>query len=444
MYQINLQNIIEKLPIMTNSSHDCANATNYLHGTKRSFIGGNFVTTAIILIFILTTITGCNTSGSVGNEVVGGDGGANTITVDVDDITLLDTPTFSGRLPHTSIGRIEDPAYGTLQSSAIIKPVISKAQVDTITESNSMLLKLIFNPAVYGNENSVSEFEIFEVDEIWRGTQLRYGDDVAINRQNKVGEFLLTADEDTATVELSNQWKESFAEYFNSISADRDSTYRQNFTGLAIVPSGNNEVVRFLKHSAEEEEDEITSFLVRSTVVNEDGEEETEDNVLDARDWATVFNRTNEPSSENSFIVHNTNNVLKVKLQLPEEQLNGRNIVNAQLFLYKNSAPEDLTSTISRPPLTQVRAHIFDELPNDVMADIFTSNADFFTNSEEDEDELFNMNITQFVLDEVYGSQENRELYITIQAVNGILYSTHFFDTSDDTLNPKIVITTVE
>ena len=444
MYQINLQNIIEKLPIMTNSSHHCASNQNQTPGTSSSYKGGHFLASAFTLFLTLATLSGCDTSGTVGNDIINDDGGTNSVTVDVDNITLLDTPTFSGRLPHTSIGLLEDPAYGRLQSSAVIKPVISKAQVDTLTESNSMLLKLIFNPTVYGNENTVSEFEIFEVDDVWRGTQLRYGDDLAINRQNKVGEFLLTADEDTATIELSNEWKESFAEFFNSTSADRDSTYRQNFTGLAIVPTQNNEIIRFLKHSAVEEEDEITSFLVRSTSVNEDGEEVVDDEVLDARDWASVFSRSNEPSSDNSFIVHNTNNVLRIKLELPLEELSGKNIVNAQLFLYKNSVPENSTPTITRPPLTQVRAHIFDEQPDDVMANIFTTNANFFTNTEEEGEELFNINITQFVLDEVYGSQENRELYITIQSVNGILYSSHFFDTSDDTLNPKIVITTVE
>lgn len=441
MYQINLQNIIEKSPIMRNRSHHFTSIFNSFTDTKNRFKVGYFLITAFILAF---TVTGCNTSGSVGDDIVNEDGGTNTITDDVDNITLLDTPTFSGRLPHSSIGVIEDPAYGTTQSSAVIKPVISKAQVDTLTENQSMLLKLIFNPTVYGNENTESKFEIFEVGEVWRGTQLRYGDDLSINRENKVGEFLLAAEEDTATVELSDEWKDNFAEYFNSISADRDSTYRQNFTGLAIVPSQNNETIRFLKHSPVEEEDEITSFLVRSTVVNEDDEEEIEDEVLDARDWASVFNRTNEPSPDNSFIVHNTNNVLRVNLELPEEELSGKNIVNVQLFLYKNTAPENVVSSISRPPLTQLRAHIFNEQPDDVMADIFTTNAAFFTNNEEDEEELFNINITQFVLDEVYGSQENRELYITIQAVNGILYSTRFFGTSDDTLNPKIVITTVE
>jgi len=444
MYQINLQNIIEKLPIMTNSSHHCALQPNYPQGTNNNHKSGHFLATVFIFFLTLTTLSGCDTSGSVGDDIIDDDGGTSTVTVDVDNITLLDTPTFSGRLPHSSIGFLEDPVYGTLQSSAVIKPVLSRAQIDTITENNSMLLQLIFNPTVYGNENTVSEFEIFEAEEVWRGTQLRYGDDLAINRQNKIGEFLLTADEDTVTVELSDEWKESFAEFFNSNSADRDSTYRQNFTGLAIVPSQNNEIIRFLKHSADDEEDEITSFLVRSTSVDEDGEEVVEDEILDARDWASVFSRTNEPSTNNSIIVHNTNNVLRIKLELPAEELSGRNIVNAQLFLYKNNSPENSTPSITRPPLTQARAHIFDEQPEDVMADIFTTNANFFTNTEDDEDELFDINITQFVLDEVYGSQENRELYITIESVNGILYSTHFFGTSDDTLNPKIVITTVE
>lgn len=439
MYQINLQNIIETLPIMTNSSRNCAEQSHHNTGTRSRFS----LIAASIFLFTIIILNGCETSGSVGDEIITDDGSTGTINVDVDNITLLDTPTFSGRLPHSSVGFLEDPVYGTIQSTAVIKPVISRAQVDTLTSDDSMSLKLIFNSTVYGNENTVSEYEIFEVDELWRGTQVRYGDEISVNRENKVGEFLLTADEDTVNVELSDDWKEKFSEYFNSNAADRDSTYRQNFTGLAIVPSQNNEIIRFIKHSTEEEDQEITSFLVKSTSVDEDDEEVTEDKILDARDWATAFSRTNEPAPGSSLVVNNTNNVIRIKLDLPDDELNGKNIINAQLFLYKNKAPDNTTPNITRPPLTQVRAHIFDEQPDDVMADIFTTNAAFFTNNEEEE-ELFDINITQFVLDEVYGSQENRELYITIQSVNGILYSTYLFDSSDDTLNPKIVITTVE
>ncbi len=443
MYQINLQNIIEKLPIMTNNTRDCASKTDLNPGTISSYKSGVSLITAIILLFSFSLLNGCDTSGSVGDDIITEDGSTNTLNIDVDNITLLDTPTFSGRLQHTSVGLFEDPVYGTIESSAIIKPVISRAQVDTLTEDDSMLLKLIFNPTVYGDENTVSEFDIYEVDEVWRGTQIRYGDEIPFNRQKRIGEVLVTADEDTATVQLSDEWKEGFSEFFNSNAADRDSTYRHNFKGLAIVPSQNNEIIRFLKHSADEEEDEITSFLVRSTSEDEDGEEVVEDEILDARDWASVFSRSNEPDPEDSFIVHNTNNVIRVKPDLPNDELSGKNIVNAQLFLYKNNGPENSTPNVIRPTLTQVRAHIFDDQPEDVMAEIFTTNADFFTINEEEE-ELFDINITQYILDEVYGNQENRELYITIQAVDGILYSTHLFDTSDSTLNPKIVITTVE
>lgn len=428
---------------MTNSFSNYSGVRDHSSSKILRHRKGHSPLAVLILLFVAVLFSGCDTSGSVGSEIITDDGSTNTITVDVDNITLLDTPTFSGRLPHTSIGFLNDPVYGTVQSTAVIKPVISRAQVDTLVEDDSMLLKLIFNPEVYGDENSESKFDIFTADEIWRGTQIRYGDEISVNNQNKVGEFVIDADQDTVLVELSDEWKEDFAVYFNSDSADRDSTYRQNFTGLAIVPSRSNQNIRFLKHSADEDEDEITSFLVRSTSVDEDDEEVIEDEILDARDWASFFSRSNEPEAGNSFVVHNTNNVLRIKPDLPAESFSGKNIVNAQLFLYKNNAPDNSAPNITRPPLTQVRAHIFDEQPADLMAEIFTTNANFFSNNEEEE-ELFDINITQFVLDEVYGSQENRELYITIQAVNGILYSTHFFDSSDDTLNPKIVITTVE
>lgn len=465
MYHRNLQTITGKLPVILNKLTNRLPKKRLLL-TDKTIPNTNRIGTIISLFLLLPVLflNGCDTSGSVGSDIITDDEGTETIEIEIDNYELLSGNTFSGRLPNTSVGYFEDPVYGTIRSVALIKPSISKTEVDTLTAEDKLSLNIVLNPTIYGDENGVSSFEIYETDEIWRGTQLKYNQPIDVDFGSKVGEFQVSAEDTTAMVELSDVWTEKFMEFHNSTSADRDSLYRITFPGLAVVPSESNQQIRFIKNirnDSNNEDEVITTFVVEkpedeeSTENDEEDEEENDDILnLSVRDWGASFvhsGSSNNPGNGN-FAMSNISHVLRLDPEIDKDLLASKNIVSAQLLLYKDTEPETSTPGIERPVTNSVRVHLFSEQPEDLMAEIFTTSASFFTtiNDGEDEDEdekeenVFRVNISQYIRNEVFGDADEQKLYLTIQSVNGILYSTHFFDQSEAATKPRIVITTVK
>jgi hypothetical protein len=176
---------------------------------------------------------------------------------------------------------------------------------------------------------------------------------------------------------------------------------------------------------------------------DEDEEEDTGPEIISVRDWGASFIRNNGSEEFGDFYLHNSERVFRFQPNLPED-LASKNIVNAQLILSKDNAPQKNTSFVARPNTNLARVHVFDEQPNDVMAEIFTTETPYVTMLS-DTSSAFLMNITQPILNEVYGEVKDRGFYVTIQTVNGLIYSSHFFDpNSADIRKPRIVITYVE
>ncbi len=468
MYQKNSRNITETSPEIINFPHSLySNPTKVLQNTLK---GSRSMITAFLLLFTVFLFLGCESPGVIGEDIISDGDNIETYKDNVKNVTVFEENTFSGRLANTALGHVEDPIFGTITSVALLKPSISRANVDTLYSDDKVHLKLIFNSDVYGHELTVSDFEIFEVDEIWRGNQLRYNKEVEINYSNKIADFQI-ADEDTVWVEMSPAWTQKFAEYFNDPSAERDSLYRNQFPGVAIVPSQSNQQIRFLKNLIQEEEEEFSTFVVEiqnrddedengeeengengddeeNGENDENGEEEEEDDGLrdlGMRDWGAYFVRSEAaPQTESEIVLHSTETVLQVEFDLPADTLRGRNITNAQLILSLDESTQLSDPNFMRPQTNLIRTHVFNEMPRDLQAEIFTTDPSFFVQKDEDED-TFRINITQYVLDEVFGDVDKRKLFLSLQTTNGILYSAKFHGLdAPDQKQPRIVITSVK
>ena len=265
--------------------------------------------------------------------------------------------------------------------------------------------------------------------------------------ESKIGEFEM-AGEDTVLVPLSDTWAAKFAQFFNLDTDDRDSLYIRNFPGVAIVPLEGNQNIRFLKNNFTDPDsntEQITSFVLNPR----DGEEEEDDDdlqdrLISVRDWGGSFTRTSEPEFESTFTIHNSETVLKLQITLPETELADKNILDAKLILTK-SASSLLPPGFERPLTDLIRANEFAEEPEDIMAEIFSSNPTFFVALEDDESQTFKLDITQHIVDKIYGEDLNRKLYLTTETVVGTLYSARFFNsTTADSTKPRLVITYVQ
>jgi hypothetical protein len=55
------------------------------------------------------------------------------------------------------------------------------------------------------------------------------------------------------------------------------------------------------------------------------------------------------------------------------------------------------------------------------------------------------MNITSYVLNEVYGDRDEGSLFISLQTINGFIYSAHLYDQdAEETRRPRVIITSVD
>ena len=421
-----------------------------------SLLNGSSTFYAAITILVTFFFTAsCDSTGTVGNDIITEDDAVQTETYFLDDFSILNENTFSGRLPTTSLGYVDDPEFGTIRSVALLKPAIAGSQVDTLLEDDSISLRLIFNETEYGFPEETSRFEVYEAAEIWRGTELRYNDPVELNLASKIGEFEMT-DQDTVVVPLSDVWTAKFAEFFNNDSDNSDSLYVRNFPGVAVVPVDGNQNIRFLKNNFTDPDsntEQITSFVLDPREEDEDDDEEEEedeeendiqDRLITVRDWGASFMRDSEPQCDDTFTIHNTETVLKLQISLPEEELSDKNILDAKLILTK-SAPSQTPPGFVRPVTDLIRANEFEEQPVDIMAEIFSTDPNFFVALEDDESQVFKLDITQHIIDGVYGEEQDRSLYLTTETIVGTLYSARFFNsTTADSTKPRLVITYVQ
>ncbi|WP_069131160.1 hypothetical protein [Rhodohalobacter halophilus] len=399
---------------------------------------------AFLLLFFIPLFISCESPGSVG-EGLGPDG--STVEKDeysVDSITPIEANTFSGRLQSSAMGYLEDPVYGTLNAIAVLKPALSSSVVDTLKEGDTMSLRLVFNESVYGEDGSVANFELFEMAERWRGNEIRYNQPASVDLNAKVGEFQI-ANEDTVEVELSADWVDKYRSYFNSESANVDSLYAREFFGLAVVPAETNSKIRFLRHTPQDDEDTaITEFQIHTTELDEDEEEVEVVGPVALRDWGSFTVRSDEPEYTSGYVLHNIGQIMEVDLDLNTGDLGSKNIVNASLIFTVDRSDEEMHSNILRPEVETIRAHTFSNPPADLISEIFISSPNYGADLNEDED-LFKVDVTQYVLDRVYGESNTGPLYFSVQTVNGTFYSVKLNDdTAAESRRPRLIITSVE
>jgi len=419
------------------------------NGLKLAIKGRRWLIAAFLLLGVIST--GCESSGTVGEGLRPDDNDITKTVVNIGagDLEIINENTFSGRLQQSAAGYIEDPAYGTVRAVSLFKPTISRATVDSIYEGDFITLKLSQSVVDYGDTTSVSDFTIYEAGELWRGNELRYNQEISIDQSTPVATFQL-ANEDSIEVELSAEWTDKFKSYFNSISTSRDSTYINEFPGLAIVPSSTNSRIHFFRHLQQtDEENRETEFIVYTENPEDPDDEDDTDpepiaQPLTLRDWGASVIRTNEPDYGSAIVLHNSERVLRVDPAFSREELSSKNIVNASLVLTRNTTQEDLFSSFVRPELFTIRAHEFDPVPSDIISEMFITNASFNGIADEGEN-TYRLDITRYVLNEVFGEEGEGPLFISLQAVNGLLYSAEFYDGSAaENLRPRIVITSVD
>lgn len=404
---------------------------------------------AASLVILLAGLSACEDPGVVGGTFIDEQGNLATNEYPVTRMEPLEGSGYSGRLSHIPVGRYLDPVFGEIVSIGLIRPELDSLNITRIEPSDTVRFRFVFSSDVYGDTLSTARFDVYEVNEPWRGLELRYGDQVGFDPALKVGEFVV-GQTDTVVFDVSPEWRTRYREYLYDPLPESDSLYVYDMPGLAIVPRVNEtQKVVFLEiqstaTGANEE------FATRLFVTDTTGTSEYQA----MADWGASYTRTpHDPLSVDgtgypagsSPALNTLEGYFDLDFQFTEEQLLTRNLARVELLVYQDelTMQGSLPENHVRPTADQARIHIVNT--GDPQEWIFSEPAEF-TSTIDTTRNVYRFNLTGYANAFLFDTLAANRYYLSIESNNGFLRSTllHDLDAEDPRKRPRIVVTAIE
>jgi hypothetical protein len=198
-------------------------------------------------LLLFTALISCKEDGSLGAGFVD----ESTIKADtlyLNNINIDSANAYTGKLAFSPMGAFNDPLFGSINSFAFIRPSIANSYSDSTILDAQLLLRLaISEDLFYGNEEGSATFGIYPVQNFWRGNAYRLNNDINLGENPERLASFNIADADTngfLDIPLSGSYIADYLSFLNNQENNRDSTYRYNNFGLAIVPdAGTDKIV---------------------------------------------------------------------------------------------------------------------------------------------------------------------------------------------------------
>lgn len=401
---------------------------NISHYIKR-LLKSNLNRLLVLLLFVI--LAGCNENpGVVGNSFIEESANVYSDTLVVDDVRSTSTiPDFTGDLNHYSAGIYTDPLFGEIEAIGMIRPSISRGyNIDTLGEGADAKLQMVVNQnKIYGDTTSTTRFQLRRIRNIWRpGSWER--DSLPDVETNVVAEFEVTR-QDTLELDLPQSWLEEYKSYFNSTNASRDSTYKYNNNGLAVVSTDDSKIVPFNRSG--------TRLMLKN-------EADTTYQRLPLEASAFGFKRRqNSPSpfdSTNTPLVGFYDNAMVLNPEINDSTLGSRNMSRVEIAMFENNEllQDNLPQNHVRPNLPEMR--IFRRRPDQVVYGI-NPRGRYYRVAKDSTDNSYRVNITSFVNQILFEGDPEIQYYVIPESENGIIYSTVLYNGKSDEYNPKILIT---
>jgi hypothetical protein len=293
----------------------------------------------------------------------------------------------------------------------------------------------------YGNKSLEGEFKVFRVNEFWRGSSFQMSEDLEVlkNETNQltiteVGNFKLNEFDTLGIAEFSlgGTWKSDFIKFFNN-TEDRDSIYKYDDFGLAIVPENDVQKIIYTKFNQ--------SKLLIISPEQDSIDRDTSINTIS--DWAFDLEALHGSAPEENITLNNTYNpFLNLDLTYTANNIKNKNFFKAELLLTVDSTivNESLNvneiRTINPPFRVQIG-------PASDIAYSLGFNTSGVTASIDNN--VYRFDITDVLNAYIYGNTEISDIFIYAAQNNGYLgFNTFFGENTALEARPKILIYNVE
>lgn len=384
------------------------------------------VTSCCLVLFsvLLLGLGGCENPGSI--DVGGSDADIRIDSLTIEGLSTQEVNNYSGQFSFISAGQFQDPLFGNLTARGLIKPTLTRSENDTITSDSKMLMRVILDGSqAYGDSLADQSFDIYEVNELWRGNAIKLKDSVELADEPLTS--FTVGDEDSIDVELPSEWVDEYRQYRDTTNAD--SLYRREFFGLALVPSNSNKII------APNMSD--TRFVIQNP------EADTFD--VSTGQWAYMLDRDNSGNlPQNSMAWHSTHEqVLNIDIDISEVEIAGSDIAKAELVLYQNNELMEGSLPASEDRPEETRAQLYLINPNQLLENITPGNP-IANGLYSSDDEAFHFNFTSQLQNALLnGLPEEREYFVTL-VNNGIIKSSVIYNLqAPEEKKPKLIITSL-
>lgn len=389
---------------------------------------------SLFLVLSCLIFSGCEDPGLVGGGFTETNTRIQVDTVQVNGVEAQQLIYYSGGLTYFSAGRFNDPAFGDLQAVGLIRPGLPGSDDAVIEDDANVKLRLFFDQSfVYGDSLATAEFDVIELDQIWRGKTWQINDSVRLSGNSPVASFSID-EQDSIDVTLSNSWVQSYRPYFENEEDSRDSLYRIEFPGLALVPRNSSKIIPF-------EAGECRLVI-----------ENTENDTLELplNDWAYSLQRLNQQNAPaGTFKLHSTlEQVISFDMGLTRDSLGAVNLARVELVLYENkealiSSLDQVSSTAQRPPVSTPVLHLVEPEFVPIVLDRGSALSEGGYNED---DGSYRFNLTNFansvILD---GIRPELKFYMMLDENNGIIRSSLLYnDQAPPGKQPQLIVTSVE
>ncbi|MEO9886878.1 MAG: hypothetical protein ABJR05_09540 [Balneola sp.] len=384
----------------------------------------------ILSVLVVSSLISCENSNTVGGGVVDS-AGIRIDTVSIPDFQQNGSDIFSGKLQSLPIGEYNDPLYGSSRSIAYFKPSLGPARDASLSLLSDFILKLqINNNLHYGDTSQVANYSVYKVTERWRGNTISSTDNISFDTSELLGSFSYQ-NEDSVSITLSQSLLEEYAEYVNNDSSNVDSLYNFEFFGIAIVP------------------DNVSAQIIYPNIIGSEFltiRRSTQDSVsINLQDYAFTLDRQNTPMFPNRLYLNNyLESFYSINFETVANNLSNENILRAELVLYEDAdqISTSLPQNHIRPETRFLDLKFASE--SELRYDLQFTTTDF-VGVLDTTDNTFRFNVTNHINNYIFGSPDERELYLNINPNGGIFNSTILFDnTSTAAMRPKLILTIEE
>ncbi len=394
------------------------------------------LTLPLAFFLVVGLIASCDETPIVGGNLSPDDVVVNADTALITNLSVARSPSFSGIRLYSTAGRVVDPVFGEIKATALMRPSISRVeQADTIGENAVAHLSLNID-SQYGSAAAPADFYIVELGRPWRSSSWRYDSipDFAKNPDlspKVIGQFTLSGT-DSISVPLSDEWISRYREIFSmSPGILRDSLYRADMPGLAIIPAGGTDRM-------------FSVEMPRARLLIQSGNG-LGDLSKEFDSWAVSLEMDNPEEKDFGAAkpVFNTmSSMLEIDIDFTEEFLGTVNFSRVELVLYEDTVrmQSGLPADFERPRSETMRIYILE--PEQLYYAI--SGEPRFQVNQRESDRSYRINLTSLVNEQLrIGGDDGRKFYAVIGSNDGRFLPVLLSGSEDHQRKPKLLITSI-